>query len=74
MPSSQLGTDDGPVRTGEPSVEGIFVAVIMDATDFDFCQVRAGVRRPFGGFVGFGLAEHWDGDTPGDLAGDVPVF
>ena len=66
--------DDGPMARAEPSVEGVFVAVIMDATDFDFGQVRAGVENPFRGFVGLGLAEHRNSDAPRDLAGNVPVF
>lgn len=66
--------DDGPVGAGEPSVEGVFVAVIVDAADFDFREVGAGVEDPFRGFVGFGLAEHRNGDAPRDLTGDVPVF
>lgn len=66
--------DDGPVGAGEPSVEGVFVAVIVDAADFDFSEIGAGVEDPFGGFVGFGLAEHRNSDAPRDLAGDVPVF
>ena len=66
--------DDRPMRAGEPGVEGVFVAVIVDAADFDFREVCAGVEDPFRGFVGFGLVEHGDGYAPGDLAGDVPVF
>lgn len=66
--------DDRPVGAGEPSVEGIFVAVIMDTANLDFSEICAGIEDPFGSFVGLGLAEHGDGDTPGDLAGDVPVL
>lgn len=69
-----VGADDGPVRAGEPSIKGVFIAVIMDAADFDFLEVGAGVKNPFWGLVGFGLVEHGDGNTPRDLAGDVPVF
>ncbi len=66
--------DDGPVARTEPSVEGVFVAVIMDATDFDFRQICAGVENPFRDLVGLGLAEHRNCDAPRDLAGNVPVF
>lgn len=69
-----VGADDRPVGAGEPGVESVFVAVVVDAADFDFGEVRAGVEDPFGGFVGFGLVEHRDSDAPRDLAGDVPIF
>jgi len=62
------------VGGAEPGVEGIFVAVIGNAADLDFGEINAGVEDPFGCFGGFGLVEHWDGDTPRDLAGNVPIF
>ena len=69
-----VGTDNWPVRTGEPSIESIFVAIIVDATYLDFGEVGACIEDPFGSFVGFGLMEHRDGDAPRNLAGNVPVF
>ena len=69
---------------GEPSVEGVFVAEVFDAADFDFLEVCAGVEEPVGGggvveltsSGGFSslFFEHGDRDSPGDLAGDVPVL
>lgn len=66
--------DDGPVGAGEPSVESVFVAVISDTADFDLGEIHAGVEDPFGGLISLSLVEHWDGNTPRDLARDVPVF
>lgn len=69
-----VGADDGPVGAGEPSVESVFVAVISDTADFDLGEIHAGVEDPFGGLISLSLVEHWDGNTPRDLARDVPVF
>ncbi len=69
-----VGTDDGPVAGAEPGVESVFVAIISDAANFDFGEIDAGVEDPFGCFVSFSLAEHWNSNTPRNLAGDVPVF
>ena len=69
---------------GEPGVEGIFVAEVAVAADFDFVEVDAGVEDPLGRSVygrgggdvvgGVVEVEHGDGNAPGDLAGDVPIF
>ena len=69
-----VGTDKGPVGAAEPGVEGVFVAVIGDAADFDFLKVGASIENPLGGLIGFGLVEHRDSDAPRDLAGDVPIL
>ncbi len=71
-----VGTDEWPVGTGEPSVESILVAKIGNTADFDLLEMGAGVENPFGGVFGVGsdLMEHRNGDTPRDLAGNVPIF
>lgn len=58
----------------EPGVESVFVAVVGNAADLDFLKVGASIENPFGSFVGFSLMEHRNGDTPRDLAGNVPIF
>lgn len=69
-----VGTDNGPVGAREPGIESVFVAVIGDATDFDFGEIYTGIKDPFGSVRGFGLAEHGNGDTPRNLTGNIPVF
>lgn len=69
-----VGTDDGPVGAREPGIKGVFVAVVSDATDFDFGEIYTGIKDPFGSVGGFGLAEHGNGDTPRNLTGNIPVF
>ncbi len=58
----------------EPGIESVFVAIVVNAADFDFFEIGTRVENPFWSFVGFGLMEHWDGDTPRDLTRNVPVF
>lgn len=69
-----IGTNNGPVGTREPGVKSVFVTVIGDATDFDFGEIDTSVEDPFRSFIGFGLVEHWDSDTPRDLTRNVPIF
>lgn len=69
-----VGTDNGPVGAREPGIESVLVAVIGDATDFDFGEIYTGIKDPFGSVRGFGLAEHGNGDTPRNLTGNIPVF
>lgn len=69
-----IGADDGPVGTGEPGIEGVFVTVISDAADFDFGEIYTGIKDPFGSLISLSLVEHRDGDTPRDLAGNIPIF
>lgn len=71
-----VGTDEGPVGTREPSVEGVFVANVGNAADLDLFQVSASVENPIRGISGVvGLfLEHRNGDAPRDLARDVPIF
>jgi len=65
-----IGGDVRPLTRGEPGVEGVFVAVIGDAVFDDEGLVGVGVENPLA-IVGF---EGWDGDAPGDLTRDVPIF
>ena len=60
----------------EPGVESVFVANVFDAGFFDGLEISAAVKNPVRlvGRLESDFSEHWNGDTPRDLAGNVPVF
>ena len=64
------GSNVGPLAGGEPGVEGVFVTVVSGAFNFDLLLVGTGVEDP----IPCPVVEGGDGDAPGDLAGDVPIF
>ena len=67
----RVGGDVGPLARTEPGIEGVVVAEIFFAVDGNFGFVYAGVENPIRGI--FGVDESRDGDTPRNLARDVPV-
>ena len=64
------GGDDGPLTGGKPGVEGVFVAGVNFAVNFDLLLIDASVENP----VPCSVMEGGDGDAPRDLARDIPIF
>ena len=64
-------SDVWPLAGAEPGIEGVFIAAIGVAVDFDFGLVYTVVVNPVAWVVD--VLEGWNWDAPRDLAGDVPV-
>ena len=64
--------DVWPLARAKPCIEGVVVADIGIAIDFDFGLVYSFVENPICGVVD--VLEGWNRDSPRDLARDIPIF